>query len=470
QWLGVCLPMQGTRVRALVWEDPTCRGATGPVTCAPLCQQLQRGGGGGWVGEGILTGNEKETMQFPNDRLASYLEKVRQPKRDSAELESRIWKRSQQQDPLVCPDYQSYFWTIEELQQKTLCTKAENARLVVQMDNAKLAADDLGPSEYEMEVSIRQLVESDMNGLCRILDDLTLCKADLEAQMESLKEELLSLRKNHEWLVLTLVCTQCHAAPPVDLNCALDEMRCQYEALVENNRWDAEDWFNSQTEELNQQMVSSLEQLQSCWAEITELKCMVNALEIELQAQHSMVNALESTLAEMEAPYSSQLAQMQCLITNVEAQLVEIRWDLEWQSQEYQVLLDVRAWLECEINTHRGLLESEDSKLPCNPCAPEHSSSKSCLPCLPAASCGPGAARTTCSPPLFVCPARGAGSESGWSSKPRPLSPGLGLGLNSTVILKPSPCVCAEPRPRSGPEKPSTPSPFSKPVTKAGQP
>ena len=32
QWLGVCLPMQGTRVRALVWEDPTCRGATKPVT------------------------------------------------------------------------------------------------------------------------------------------------------------------------------------------------------------------------------------------------------------------------------------------------------------------------------------------------------------------------------------------------------------------------------------------------------
>ena len=24
--------MQGTRVRALVWEDPTCRGATGPVS------------------------------------------------------------------------------------------------------------------------------------------------------------------------------------------------------------------------------------------------------------------------------------------------------------------------------------------------------------------------------------------------------------------------------------------------------
>ena len=31
QWLRGCLLMQGTRVRALVWEDPTCRGATGPV-------------------------------------------------------------------------------------------------------------------------------------------------------------------------------------------------------------------------------------------------------------------------------------------------------------------------------------------------------------------------------------------------------------------------------------------------------
>ena len=32
QWLGVCLPVQGTWVRALVWEDPACRGATGPVS------------------------------------------------------------------------------------------------------------------------------------------------------------------------------------------------------------------------------------------------------------------------------------------------------------------------------------------------------------------------------------------------------------------------------------------------------
>ena len=32
RWLRIRLPMQGTRVRTLVWEDPTCRGATRPVS------------------------------------------------------------------------------------------------------------------------------------------------------------------------------------------------------------------------------------------------------------------------------------------------------------------------------------------------------------------------------------------------------------------------------------------------------
>ena len=31
QWLGICLPMQGTRVQSLAGEDPMCCGATKPV-------------------------------------------------------------------------------------------------------------------------------------------------------------------------------------------------------------------------------------------------------------------------------------------------------------------------------------------------------------------------------------------------------------------------------------------------------
>ncbi|XP_060059499.1 keratin, type I cuticular Ha4 [Erinaceus europaeus] len=368
---------------------PSCHSSTLPGACNIPANV----GNCGWLCEGSFNGSEKETMQFLNDRLASYLEKVRQLERDNAELECRIRERCQPQDPCVCPNYQSYFKTIEELQQKILCAKSENTRLVVQIDNAKLASDDFR-TKYEMERSSRQLVESDINSLRRILDELTLCKADLEAQVESLREELLSLKKNHEEEVNTLRCqigdrlnVEVDAAPTVDLNRVLNDTRSQYEALVETNRRDVEEWFTTQTEELNKQVVSSSEQLQTCQAEIIELRRTVNALEIELQAQHNLRDSLENTLTETEARYSSQLSQVQCMITNVESQLAEIRSDLERQNQEYQVLLDVRARLECEINTYRGLLESEDCKLPCNPCATTNASGNTCGPCGGSKSC-----------------------------------------------------------------------------------
>ena len=49
-------------------------------------------------------------------------------------------------------------------------------------------------------------------------------------------------------------------------------------------------------EELNQQQLSSAEQLQGCQTEILELKRTASALEIELQAQQSLVCKEEMAL------------------------------------------------------------------------------------------------------------------------------------------------------------------------------
>lgn len=68
--------------------------------------------------EGAPNGHEKVTMKFLNDRLANYLEKVRQLERENAELETKIRESSKCHESTTCPDYQSYFQTIKELQQK----------------------------------------------------------------------------------------------------------------------------------------------------------------------------------------------------------------------------------------------------------------------------------------------------------------------------------------------------------------
>ncbi|KAM4757149.1 uncharacterized protein ACIQIH_018999 [Cyanocitta cristata] len=326
-------------------------------------------GGGFGGGDGILPAGEKETMQNLNDRLAAYLDKVRALEEANTDLEVKIREWYKKQGPGPDRDYSPYYRTIEELRNKILSATVENANIVLQIDNARLAADDFR-TKFESEQALRMSVEADINGLRRVLDELTLSRADLEMQIENLKEELAYLKKNHEEEMTALrgqvggeISVEMDAAPGIDLTKILAEMREQYESLAEKNRRDAEQWFFSKTEELNREVAINTEQLQSGKTEITELRRTIQSLEIDLQSQLSTKAALEGTLADTEARYGTQLAQLQMLISSVEEQLAELRCDMERQNHEYRVLLDVKCRLEQEIATYRRLLEGEDAHI-----------------------------------------------------------------------------------------------------------
>ena len=57
-------------------------------------------------------------MKILNNRLTKYLEKVRMLERENAALECKIQEECNKELPVICPDYLSYYATIEELQQK----------------------------------------------------------------------------------------------------------------------------------------------------------------------------------------------------------------------------------------------------------------------------------------------------------------------------------------------------------------
>ncbi|NXT43584.1 K1C20 protein, partial [Pelecanoides urinatrix] len=315
----------------------------------------------------LLSGNEKSTMQNLNDRLASYLEKVRSLEKANSLIEKQIKEWYENNTTDIRHDYSSYFKTIEDLQNKIGAAQLENARLVLQIDNAKLAADDFR-LKYENEHLLRQSVESDINGLMQVRDDLTLTKSDLESQIESVNEELAFLKKNHEEDVDRLrkqvggsVNVEVDAAPSIDLATIMENMRRQYEEMAEKNRQEAKEQFEKQTEELNREVAINVEQLQAQRREITDRRQIFQGLELELQSQLNMKKSLEDTLAETEAHYSYQLTQIQEAVANLEAQLRQLRADMEGQNNEYSILLDIKTRLEMEIATYRRLLEGDDS-------------------------------------------------------------------------------------------------------------
>ncbi|XP_040294386.1 keratin, type I cytoskeletal 42-like [Bufo bufo] len=305
-------------------------------------------------------------MQLLNDRLATYLEKVRSLEQENTHLEKKICEWYEKNAHTSLPDLQHYHKTIEELQNKISAASVENARIVLQIDNARLAADDF-KNKYEMEVRLRNFVETDLNGLRKVLESLNIERADLEMQLQNLQDELLQMKKHQEEDITALrnqlgarINVQVDAAPSVDLNRVLSEIREQYENLMERNLKEVESMFIARSEELNHQVASGSEQLQSVQTEVIDLKRCLQTLEIELQSQISMKSALECSLAETEATFSSQLSHLQILIDNVEDQLSNIRSELERQIYEYKILMDQTTYLEMEITTYKRLLEEQD--------------------------------------------------------------------------------------------------------------
>ncbi|XP_036378282.1 keratin, type I cytoskeletal 13-like [Megalops cyprinoides] len=337
-------------------------------------------GGGGGGGGGLLLSafsldagdgdsisiTEKQTMQNLNDRLAKYLEKVRTLEAANAKLEAQIREWGIGRTKVSTRDLSAHQIAIDELRSKILAAAAVNLNITLQIDNVKLAADDFR-IKYENEVGLRQYVEADIAGLKKMLSDLSLAKSDLELQLDGLREEIAYLKKNHEEETLSYrtqltgqVQVEVDAAPALDLNVVIAEIREQYEALVAKNRRDAELWFKNKSEVVQREMKSSAEVIQTSSMELKDGQNTVRNLELELQSLISMKASLEGNLAETEARFSAQMVSLQAMVTSMEAQLIQLRADTERSAQEYQALLSIKTRLELEIAEYRRLLEGQD--------------------------------------------------------------------------------------------------------------
>ncbi|XP_066543347.1 keratin, type I cytoskeletal 18 isoform X2 [Amia ocellicauda] len=312
--------------------------------------------------------NDKETMQGLNDRLAGYLGKVRGLEEANKRLEEQIrdimLKRGSSYK-----DWSVYEKPLQELRNQISEMTLDNARLVLQIDNARLAADDF-KVKWEGELAMRQGVEMDISGLRKVIDDTNVGRMQLENQIESLNEELAFLKKNHEEDVAAIkaqindssISVEMETPKGQDLNETINQIRSDYEKAARKSREDMDAWYQNKFDSLSAEVSQNTEALQTGKTELNELRRQKQGLEIDLQALHNMIQSLEGTLRDTENSYANDVGKLNQIIQQLEAELGQVRADMERQSNEYRALLNIKMKLESEINTYRQLLEGEDDR------------------------------------------------------------------------------------------------------------
>ncbi|CAB1315470.1 unnamed protein product [Coregonus sp. 'balchen'] len=319
-----------------------------------LMKTAAAGGGGG----GHVMGNEKGAMQNLNDRLANYLETVRNLEQANGQLEMKILEALEKGGPDV-RDYSKYSPILDDLRKKVFDATVDNASLLLQIDNARLAADDF------------KSVEADIAGLKKVIDDTNMGRMNVESEIEAVREELIFLRKNHGNEVMEMrnqitqsgVQVDVDAPKGQDLSLVMEEMRAKYEKMALKNTEDLKVWHENQISDVQVQVSQNTEALQGAQVEMSDLHRQLQTLEIELASQQSLKSSLEDTLRNVEMRSNMEVEKYNAILIRLESELTNLRGNIQQQGQEYEALLNMKMKLEAEIATYRSLLDGGDFKL-----------------------------------------------------------------------------------------------------------
>lgn len=247
---------------------------------------------------------------------------------------------------------------------------SENARFVLQIDNARLAADDF-KVKFDNEMAIRQSVEADIAGLKKVIDDTNMTRMNIESEIEAVREELIFLKKNHENEVMELrnqisqsgVQVDVDAPKGQDLAQIMEEVRSNYEKIAVKNAEDLKRWHENQIVEVQAQVSQNTEALHGAQMERSDLSRQIQTLEIELASQQSLKASLDDTLQNTEMRNNMEMEKYNTLIIHLEEELTNLRANIQHQTQEYEALLNMKMKLEAEIATYKSLLDGGDFKL-----------------------------------------------------------------------------------------------------------
>uniref|UniRef100_A0A7N8Y6C5 Beaded filament structural protein 2, phakinin n=1 Tax=Mastacembelus armatus TaxID=205130 RepID=A0A7N8Y6C5_9TELE len=242
----------------------------------------------------------------------------------------------------------------------------DNARLMLQTENIQANAEDF-KDRYENEQPFRKAVEEEISSLYKVIDDANLTKAELEEQMENMRVELRDLEHNHEQDVRVLYSQMAGREvdePDAPIQTSLDQIlaciRSHWEKVTERNRAETDSYLECKN--VSSRLSPEEEEAEALKAECNDTGCKIQSLQAETESIRALKRGLENSVSDARHWHGMELQNLGSVVAKLEAELADIRGEIEQQRRDYDTLLSNKQRLEQEIGMYHGILDGEESR------------------------------------------------------------------------------------------------------------